>query len=82
MLLPTTYTRSIDISPDPLPQKRVTQKFHFAILRIEVTHASCGLSAIPELLVSSAPVDTPVLYSWIQLFWVSDLMGTTSKVVT
>jgi len=30
----------------------VAQKFHFAILRIEVTRASCGLSAIAELLVT------------------------------
>jgi len=29
----------------------VAQKFHFAILRIEVTRASRGLSAIAELLV-------------------------------
>jgi len=29
----------------------VAQKFHFAILQIEVTRASCGLSAIAELLV-------------------------------
>jgi len=29
----------------------VAQKFHFAVLRIEVTHASRGLSAIAELLV-------------------------------
>jgi len=29
----------------------VAQKFHFAILRIEVTRASRGLSAISELLV-------------------------------
>jgi len=33
----------------------VAQKFHFAILRIEVTRASRGLSAIPiaELLVTN-----------------------------
>jgi len=30
----------------------VAQKFHFAILRIEVTRASRGLSAITELLVT------------------------------
>jgi len=30
----------------------VAQKFHFAILRIEVTRASRGLYAIAELLVS------------------------------
>jgi len=35
----------------PKAPKRVTQKFHFAILRIEVTRASRGLSAIAELLV-------------------------------
>jgi len=29
----------------------VAQKFHFAILRIELTRASRGLSAIAELLV-------------------------------
>jgi len=29
----------------------VAQKFHFTVLRIEVTHASRGLSAIAELLV-------------------------------
>jgi len=29
----------------------VAQKFHFAILRIEVTHASHGLFAIAELVV-------------------------------
>jgi len=33
------------------PPKRVAQKFHFAILRIEVTRASRGLSAIAEQLV-------------------------------
>jgi len=31
----------------------VAQKFHFVILRIEVTRASRGLSAIAELLVST-----------------------------
>jgi len=35
----------------PYAPKRVAQKFHFAILRIEVTRASRGLSAIAELLV-------------------------------
>ena len=35
----------------PPPRKRVAQKFHFAILRIEVTRASRGLSATAELLV-------------------------------
>jgi len=34
----------------------VAQKFHFAILRIEVTRASRGLSAIAELLVPSEPM--------------------------
>jgi len=29
----------------------VAQKFHLAILRIKLTRASCGLSAIAELLV-------------------------------
>jgi len=32
----------------------VAQKFHFSILRIEVTRASRGLSAIAELLVKHA----------------------------
>ena len=32
----------------------VAQKFHFAILRIEVIRASRGLSVIAELLVNSA----------------------------
>jgi len=36
----------------PSAPKRVAQKFHFAILRIEVTRASRGLSAIAELLVN------------------------------
>jgi len=31
----------------------VAQKFHFAILRIEVTCVSRGLSAIAELLVNN-----------------------------
>jgi len=31
----------------------VAQKFHFAILRIEVTRASLGLSAIAELYLFS-----------------------------
>jgi len=35
----------------------VAQKLHFAILRIEVTRASRGLSAIAELLVT-------VLWYW------------------
>jgi len=29
----------------------VAEKFHFAVLRIEITHASRGLCAIAELLV-------------------------------
>jgi len=33
----------------------VAKKFHFAILRIEVTRASRGLSAIAELLVQVVP---------------------------
>jgi len=33
------------------PPKRVAQKFHCAILQIEVTRASRGLSAIAELFV-------------------------------
>jgi len=37
----------------PKAPKRVAQKFHFAIFRIEVTRASRGLSAIAELLVLS-----------------------------
>jgi len=35
----------------------VAQKFHFAILRIEVTRASRGLSAIAELLVEITGVN-------------------------
>jgi len=34
-----------------MPPKRVAQKFHCAILQIEVTRASRGLSAIAELFV-------------------------------
>jgi len=34
----------------------VVQKFHFAILRIEVTRASRGLSAIAELLVVTGQI--------------------------
>jgi len=30
----------------------MAQKFHFAVLRVEVTRASRGLSAIAELLVN------------------------------
>jgi len=37
----------------PQAIKRVAQKFHFAILRIEVTRSSRGLSAIAELLVTT-----------------------------
>jgi len=36
----------------PKPPKRVAQKFHFAILRIEVTRALRGLSVIAELFVA------------------------------
>jgi len=43
------------------PPKRVAQKFHFAILRIEVTRVSCGLSAIAELLVICRPIHILVL---------------------
>ena len=35
----------------PLTQKRGAQKFHLAILRIEVTRVSRGLSVLAELLV-------------------------------
>jgi len=42
----------IDKAPTfPLSPQRVAQKFHFSILRIEVTRASRGLSAIAELLL-------------------------------
>ena len=37
----------------------MAQKFHFAILRIEVTRASRGLSAIAELLVSDGRINNP-----------------------
>jgi len=50
------YTWSIYVSPKP--PKRVAQEFHFAILRIKVTRASCGLSAIAELLVSAELIVT------------------------
>jgi len=36
--------------------KMVAQKFHFAILRIEVTSASRGLSAIAELRVTTGDI--------------------------
>ena len=45
------YTWSIYVSPKP---PKGGSKFHFAILRIEVTRASRGLSAIAELLVDLA----------------------------
>jgi len=48
-LLPTTYTWSFYTFP--LSPPKGGSKFHFAILRIEVTRASRGLSAIAELLV-------------------------------
>ena len=38
----------------PKAPKRLAQKFHFTILRIEVTCVSHGLSAIAELLVLHA----------------------------
>jgi len=38
----------------------VAQKFHFAVLRIEVTRASRGLSAVAELFVRSAPRKLPI----------------------
>jgi len=44
--------RTHEASTFPLSPKRVAQKFHFAILQIEVTRASRGLSAIAELLVT------------------------------
>ena len=39
----------------------MAQKFHFAILRIEVTRASRGLSAIAEPLYTSAKEDVIVV---------------------
>jgi len=42
----------------------VAQKFHFAILRIEVTCASHGLSAIPELLVEIISLADSVVNRW------------------
>jgi len=39
--------------PFPEVPQRVAQEHHFAILRIEVTRASRGLSAIAELLADS-----------------------------
>jgi len=39
----------------PKAPKSVAQKFHFAILQIEVTRTSRSLSAIAELLVNSDP---------------------------
>jgi len=41
----------------------VAQKFHFAILRIELTRASRGLSAIAELLVFIAHQQTKAIQS-------------------
>ena len=43
--------RTHEASTFPLSPARVAQKFHFGILRIEVTRASRGLSAIAEVLV-------------------------------
>ena len=43
----------IVLDGDPKPPKRVAQKSHLAILQIEVTRASHGLSAIAELLVTT-----------------------------
>ena len=43
--------RTHEASTFPLSLKRVAQKFHFSILRIEVTGATRGLSAIAELFV-------------------------------
>jgi len=42
----------------------MAQKFHFAVLRIEVTHASRGLSAIAELLVIFAFSALTLLVGW------------------
>jgi len=41
----------------------VSQKLHLAILRIEVTRASRGLSAIAELLVFG--LISSVLFKWL-----------------
>jgi len=49
----------------PKSPKRVAQKFYFALLRIEVTRASHGLSAIAELLVN---VGAPAIsLEWLKL---------------
>jgi len=45
----------------------VAQKFHFAILRIEVTRASRGLSAIAELLVKLMKLTSSVALT--DVFW-------------
>jgi len=54
-LLEVDHASSNDVNmkhlPSPKPRKRVAQKFHFALLQIEVTRALRGLSAIAELLV-------------------------------
>ena len=45
----------------------MAQKFHFAILRIEITRASRGLSAIAELLVLfPASMNSSLLKVWQQ----------------
>ena len=41
----------------------MVQKFHFAILRIEVTRASRGLSAITELLVQITKVTPKITFT-------------------
>ena len=74
MLLPTTYTWSIYVSPKPRPH-RVAEKFHFAILRIEATRASRGLSAIAELPVYS-------LLSVISMIRIHCLMNFKTKTVS
>jgi len=42
----------------------VAQKFHFTFMRIEVTRASRGLSAIAELLVVTTYQSTDMLLSY------------------
>jgi len=55
----------------------MAQKFHFAILRIEVTGASRGLSAIAELIVrkSKANMSTSMAQNSINAFNVTVLYG-------
>ena len=55
-------THEASTFPLSLP-KRAAQKFHFVILRIEVTRASRGLSAIAELLVNILVYEFIVQYS-------------------